>query len=124
MAKQLTKRELDLMAVVWEQGSATVGEVLDALSGEITYSTVMTIFRTLENKGHVRHEQEGKAFRFFALTAPEDVGEGALSRLLDKVYQGSRELLVSRLLSSEDVSADELKKIRKQLDERLEEMDQ
>ena len=122
MAKQLTKRELDLMSVVWENGSATVGEVLNALSGEITYSTVMTIFRTLESKGHVRHEQAGKAFRFFALTGPEVVGEGALTRLLDKVYQGSRELLVSRLLSSEDVSAEELKKIRKQLDDRLKEM--
>ncbi len=122
MAKHLTKRELDLMAVVWKKGSATVGEVLESMGNEITYSTVMTIFRTLEGKGHVRHQQEGRAFRFFALTGPEDVGESALSRLLDKVYSGSRELLVSRLISSEDISADELKKIRQQLDERIKEV--
>ena len=53
---QLTKRELDLMSVLWNHGSATVTEVLADLPDEIAYSTVMTIMRTLEAKGHVRHE--------------------------------------------------------------------
>ncbi len=123
MSKQLTKRELDLMSVVWEKGSATVNEVVRALAETITYSTVMTVFRTLESKGHVWHEREGKAFRFYALTRPQDVGDNALTRILDKVYQGSREVLISRLLASKDVSAEELKEIRRQLDERLGEIE-
>ncbi|MCH7775980.1 MAG: BlaI/MecI/CopY family transcriptional regulator, partial [Gemmatimonadetes bacterium] len=57
MSIHLTKRELDVMSVVWELGSATVGEVRDRLTDDLAYSTVLTVFRTLETKGHVRHEQ-------------------------------------------------------------------
>jgi len=124
MSISLTKRELDVMSVVWEMESATVGEVRDRLSDDLAYSTVLTIFRTLESKGFVRHEQEGKAFRYYPLIRADDAGDSALGRLLNKVYQGSRELLVTRLVSDENVSPDELRNIRKLLDERLKEMDQ
>ena len=124
MSISLTKRELDVMSVVWEMESATVGEVRDRLADDLAYSTVLTIFRTLESKGFVRHEQEGKAFRYYALLRADDAGDSALGRLLNKVYQGSRELLVTRLVSDESVSPDELRNIRKLLDERLKEMDQ
>jgi predicted transcriptional regulator len=124
MSISLTKRELDVMSVVWELGSATVGEVRDRLADDLAYSTVLTIFRTLESKGFVRHEQEGKAFRYYPLIQADDAGDSALGRLLNKVYQGSRELLVTRLVSDENVSPDELRNIRKLLDERLKEIDQ
>ncbi len=92
-------------------------------STDAAYSTVLTIFRTLEAKGFVRHEQDGKAFRYYPLIKPDDAGGTALSRILSKVYQGSRELLVARLVNDEDVSAEELRRIRKQLDERLKEIE-
>jgi predicted transcriptional regulator len=124
MSISLTKRELDVMSVVWEMESATVGEVRGRLADDLAYSTVLTIFRTLESKGFVRHEQEGKAFRYYPLIQADDAGDSALGRLLNKVYQGSRELLVTRLVSDENVSPDELRNIRKLLDERLKEIDQ
>ena len=124
MSISLTKRELDVMSVVWEMESSTVGEVRGRLADDLAYSTVLTIFRTLESKGFVRHEQEGKAFRYYPLIRADDAGDSALGRLLNKVYQGSRELLVTRLVSDENVSPDELRNIRKLLDERLKEMDQ
>lgn len=124
MSVSLTKRELDVMSVVWELGSATVTEVRDRLPDDLAYSTVLTVFRTLESKGYVRHEQEGKAFRYHPLIAPDDAGDTALGRLLHKVYQGSRELLVTRLVSDENVSPEELRNIRRMLDERLKEIDQ
>ncbi len=124
MSVSLTKRELDVMSVVWQLGSATVGEVRDRLPDDLAYSTVLTIFRTLKTKGHVRYEQDGKAFRYHPLIKPDDAGDSALGRLLSKVYQGSREMLVTRLVSNEDVSPEELRNIRKMLDERLKEMEQ
>ena len=124
MSISLTKRELDVMSVVWELGSATVGEVRDRLPDDLAYSTVLTIFRTLKTKGHVRYEQEGKAFRYHPLIQPDDAGDTVLGRLLNKVYQGSREMLVTRLVSDENVSPEELRSIRKMLDERLKEMEQ
>ncbi len=123
MSISLTKRELDVMSLVWELGSATVGEVRDRLPDDLAYSTVLTIFRTLKTKGHVRYEQDGKAFRYHPLIKPDDAGDSALGRLLNKVYQGSREMLVTRLVSNEDVSPEELRNIRKMLDERLKEME-
>ncbi len=123
MKPRLTPRELDIMAVLWHHGSGTVNEVSEGLEADIAYSTVLTMLRTLETKGHVRHVQEGKAFRYFTKTAPEEAGGSALDRLLTKIYQGSRELLVTRLLADEDVSADELHRIRELLDDRIEELE-
>jgi predicted transcriptional regulator len=99
-----------------------VAEILERLSDEITYSTVMTVLRTLEAKGHVRHEQEGKAFRFFPITGQDEAGDTALSRILNKVYHGSRELLINRLVSDEEVSAEEIRRIQEYLEKRLKEM--
>jgi BlaI family penicillinase repressor len=123
MPVPLTRRELDVMAIVWELGSATVGEVVERLPDALHYSTVLTIFRTLEAKGHVRHERDGRAFRYHAVTRPEDAADGALSRLLDKVFQGSRELLVARLVSDERIAPEELRRMRKRLSERLKELE-
>ena len=123
MSIRLTPRELDIMAVLWRLGSGTVNEVWDGLEDDLAYSTVLTMLRTLEGKGHVRHEAEGKAYRYHPVTLSEDAGGGALDRVLDKIYQGSRELLVTRLLADEEVSPEELRRIRELLDERLGELE-
>lgn len=120
---QLTKRELDLMSVLWARGSATVSEVLADLPDEIAYSTVMTIMRTLEAKGHVRHAQEGKAFRFYPLVEPDDAADTALGRIVNKVFHGSRELVINRLVSDENVSAEEIRRIKDNLERRLKELE-
>ncbi len=123
MSLHLTNRELDVMAVLWERKSATVAEVLEALPEDLAYTTVLTVLRGLDAKGHVRHESEGKAFRYFPTVEPTKAGETVLGRILDKIYQGSRELLVARLLSDEAVSEEELRRIRRMLDERLGEVE-
>ena len=122
MAIRLTRRELDLMSVLWSQGSGTVAEVLEKVTDDISYSTVMTLMRTMEAKGLVRHQKEGKAFRYFPLVGAEEAGESALGRILDKIFHGSRELLVHRLVDQEDVSADEIRRIQEHLEARLREM--
>ena len=124
MSAALTRRELDVMAVVWELGSATVGEVVDRLPDDLHYSTVLTVFRTLEAKGHVRHVRDGKAFRYHPVTRPEDAGDRALRRLVDTVFRGSREMLVARLVSDEGIAPEELRRIRRRLTARLKELGQ
>ncbi len=121
MTIQLTRRELDIISVVWELGSATVGEVLEKLGENLAYTTVLTVLRTLETKGAVRHEKEGKAHRYYPLVESKQVGDRSINRLLEKVYQGSRELLLTQLVSDKKVSEEELRRLRKLIDERLEE---
>ncbi|MFQ5703301.1 MAG: BlaI/MecI/CopY family transcriptional regulator [Gemmatimonadales bacterium] len=123
MAIHLTNRELDVMSVIWRLGSATVAEVRSGLHEGLAYTTVLTVLRGLESKGYVRHEASGKAFRYHPLIEATEVGEGALGRLLDKIYRGSREMLIARLVADEDISEEELLRIRELLDKRLDEVD-
>lgn len=118
---QLTRRELDVMSVIWQLGSATVAEVKAGLADDLAYPTVLTMLRTLEAKKHVRHTQEGKAFRYFPRLKSDVAGSSALARVLDKVYRGSRELLVAGLLADEDIAAAELKRLRKLIEARIKE---
>ena len=64
-----TGRELDVMAVLWEQGASTVADVRARLEDSLAYTTVLTVLRTLEAKGHVTHESDGKAHHYSALVA-------------------------------------------------------
>jgi BlaI family transcriptional regulator, penicillinase repressor len=119
----LTQRELDIMSVLWRRKSATVGEIRDDLTDDLAYPTVQTMLRVLEGKGYVDHVQDGRAFRFRPLVKQDDLADSMLKRLVSKVYHGSRELLATRLLADEDISADELRRIKKLLQRRIDEVD-
>jgi len=119
MEISFTDRELDVMAVLWRNGSGTVAEVRDALSTDFAYTTVLTVLRTLEEKGFVGHTTEGKAHRYKPLVAKEDAGQSALSRLLDTIFAGSHELLLTQLVSDRDVDAKKLRQLRDLLNERI-----
>jgi predicted transcriptional regulator len=120
----LTRRELDLMSILWKLKSATVAEVRGRLADELAYPTVLTMLRNLELKGYARHEDEGRAFRYFPVIEPNQAGDSALHRLVSKVYQGSRALLVSRLIADEKISPQELRRIKQLLQQRLKEIDE
>lgn len=114
-----TDRELDVMTVLWEDGPSTVADVKDRLADSLAYTTVLTVLRTLEEKGHVAHEEEGRAFRYRALVARNEARLSALERLRRTLFDGSAKLLVSHLVADRTLSAEELEGIRKLLDERL-----
>ncbi len=114
------ERELDVMAVLWELESGTVTEVRDRLPAELAYTTVLTILRNLEGKGFVRHEEEGKAHRYFPLVARQTAERSAVARLVDRLFHGSPELLLTRLVDDHDLSPEQLKRMRRRLRERLE----
>ena len=114
-----TDREMDVMAILWQMGGATVAEVREQLSDDLAYTTVLTVLRTLEEKGHVGHTEEGKAHRYHPLVARAHAGESLLRRMTRKLFQGSPELLLTHLVSDRDLSAEELRRMRRLLDERL-----
>lgn len=123
MEISFTDRELDVMAVLWERGKATVAEVRDALEDRLAYTTVLTVLRTLEEKGHVGHEEAGKAYRYFPLVERQDAGSSAVGRLVDKLFRGSPALLLTHLVGDERLSDEDLRRMARLLEERLKEED-
>jgi predicted transcriptional regulator len=114
-----TDRELDVMAVLWERGSGTVAEVRDALHDEFAYTTVLTVLRTLEEKGYVEHVAEGKAHRYAPTVEPEVAGKSALLRIVDTMFGGSPELMLMQMVSDRRLDQAKLRQLRALLDARL-----
>jgi predicted transcriptional regulator len=111
-----TDRELDVMSVLWDEKSATVAEVRSRLADRLAYTTVLTILRTLEQKGYVAHTDEGRAHRYHPLVEREKAGASALPRMLDTLFGGSAELLLTHLVRDRRLGRDELDNMRKLLD--------
>ena len=116
-----TDRELDVMSVLWDLDSATVAEVREQLADDLAYTTVLTVLRTLEQKGYVGHSGEGRAHRYRPLVKREAAGRSALRRLVDKVFDGSPEMLLTNLVSDKNLSDEELRRLRRLLQDRLRE---
>lgn len=117
----LTDAELRLMNVIWEKGSATVGEVAEALPQEpgLAYNTVLTTLRILEDKGYLCHTKakEGRAFVYRAMVGRNEAGRNAVRYLVSRFFRNSPELLVLNLLEDENLDAGELARIRELLAE-------
>ena len=112
-------RELDVMGVLWEEGAATVAEVRDALADDLAYTTVLTILRTLEEKGYVAHDEEGRAHRYRPLVERAKAEKSAVSKLVKKLFKGSPELLLTQLVADRKLTEDDLKRMRALIDEQL-----
>jgi len=112
-------RELAVMSVLWRLGSATVTDVKDALGEELAYTSVLSALQTLEEKGYVRHEAEGRAYRYFATVEADRAGGSALARIRDAIFQGSAERMFAQLVADKRLSKTELQRMRKLLAERL-----
>lgn len=112
---QLTEGELRLMNVVWEKGSATVGEVAEALKQDppLAYTTVLTTLRILEKKGYLRHKKEGRAFIYEPMVDRQQASHGAIHHLLARFFDNSPELLVTNLLRDERISRKEISRLKK-----------
>lgn len=112
-----TERELDIMSILWAEGSGTVSEIRERLPYESGYTSVLKFLQILEEKGHVRHEQEGRAYRYLPMVDPEDAGRTALGRIVNKIFHGSAELTLARLVEERPISPEELRRMRQILAE-------
>ena len=118
MSVSLSNREAEIMAVLWEQGAATVTEVKDKLSDPLAYTTVLTILRNLEAKEYVGHEPEGRAHRYFPRVRQQAARKSAIRHLASKLFQGSADLLLTQLVADRKLSDDQVRRIREILDEK------
>lgn len=124
MEINFTARELDVMNALWDRGPSTVAEVRKALEDELAYTTVLTVLRILEEKGYVGHEAEGRAHRYAPLVERTAARDSALQRLTRKLFSGSHELLLTRLVEDEALTDDDLRRMRDLLAERIGEDDE
>ena len=106
------------MTVLWDLSEATVGDVVERIEGPSrpAYNTVLTTLRILERKGYVRHEKHGRAFTYAPLVDRVQARRGALTHVLSRFFNGSREELVMDLLGHEDVDAEQLEQVKALLD--------
>lgn len=119
MNVRFTERELDIMQVLWEQGPATVSEVRESLEDDLAHNTVLTMLKVLEDKGHVLRHTGSKAHRFEALVERASAGASALRRVTTKLFQGSSEELLLKLVDAQNLDDEEIARLRDLLDARL-----
>jgi BlaI family penicillinase repressor len=117
---RFTSRELDIMSVLWEHGPSTIAEVRSRLDAEVSHNTVATMLGILEEKGYVAHTREGRAFRFQSLVTRQVAATSALSRIVDTIFSGSAEALLSHFARDRRLTREELKRIRGIIDQRVE----
>lgn len=112
----LTDHELRLMEVLWQLGHATVGEVTDGIGRPpLAYNTVLTTMRTLEQKGYVTHEEDGRAFVYRPLIAQKQAADSAMRHLLRRFFGDSPGQLALRLLDDQKLGDADLARIQKAL---------
>ncbi len=122
MEIRFTRRELYIMGALWNQGPSTVGEVREALEDDLAYNTVLTMLKVMEGKGYVSRILEGRAHRYAPEVERDVAGESALGRVTERLFGGSPEELLLRLVDS-SLDPDELRRMRDLLDRRLREME-
>lgn len=104
---QLSRRERQIMDVIYQKGRATAAEVLEQMPDPPSYSAVRAMLRVLEEKGIVKHKQLGPRYVFVPTASRESAQRSALRHLLSTFFEGSREKMVAALLSDPPASLPE-----------------
>lgn len=112
-ASNLSRRERQLMDILFEMGEATVQQVLDKVPEPPSYSTIRTLLRKLEEKGHVGHREEALKYVYFPLMAQDEARQNAIQRLVRTFFSGSPGRAANALLgmSMKDISPAELEEL-------------
>ena len=115
----LSRRERQIMEIVYEIGRASAADVRERMPDPPSYSAVRAMLRILEDKGHIRHEQDGPRYVFLPTVPREQASENALRRLLRTFFDGSPEGAMAALLDLEggDLDDEALRRIARRIDE-------
>ena len=110
----LTEAELRLMKIMWHRGESAVTDLVAAMpEGEsLAYNSVLTTIRILEQKGYVEHRQEGRAFIYWPCVAELEASKSEVRHVLSRFFGNSREQLLLSLLGDDEISAEELKRLK------------
>lgn len=105
--KRLHPLELEVMKVVWKLTRATVNDVLDSIDRKLAYTTVATTMKSLEKKGVLSHQVDGRTFVYQPLVQETEITHTMLNDLLERLFDNSAEKLVNTLLEVRQTSVDE-----------------
>lgn len=102
------------MKVLWDRGESTVADMVTATTpeGELAYTSVLTTIRILETKGFVTHRQEGRAFLYSSSIGEAEASRSEVRHVLQRFFGNSRERLLLSMLGDEEISPDELKRLK------------
>ena len=114
--RHLSRRERQIMDVVYQRGEATAAEVLDALPDPPSYSAVRALLRVLEGKGHVRHRRQGPRYVFLPTVARETARRSALARVVQTFFDGSNQAAVAALIDQSSLSRADLDRLEHLID--------
>lgn len=114
----LADREAEIMEVLWDFGPSTVAEVKERVTDDLAYTTVLTILRTLESKGYVTHDPEGKAHRYSALIERDAARRSALQAMAEKFFKGSTAGLLTHFVADERLKLADVRRLRELLGKR------
>jgi predicted transcriptional regulator len=115
-AAQLGKRERQIMEVVYRRGRATVADVLSDLPDPPSYSSVRAMLRYLEDKGHLRHEEEGPRYVYLPTAPKQEVSKSALGHVVRTFFDGSVTSVVAALIESSPLTSAEYERLSRLLD--------
>ena len=120
----LTPAELRLMRVLWTRGESTVADMVSATAdeGQLAYTSVLTTIRVLESKGYVTHRQDGRAFLYSSAIGEQEASRSEVRHVLQRFFGNSRERLLLSLLGDEEISPEELKRLKEAIAELPEEI--
>ncbi len=110
----LTEAELRLMKLLWERGESAVSDLVAALpeGAGLAYTSVLTTVRVLEQKGYLRHRQEGRAFLYSPCVEEQEASRSEIRHMMHRFFGNSRERLLLSLLGDEEIGAEELARLR------------
>ena len=116
----LTNLELKLMKIVWSLGNATVRNVKNALPRRkpLAYSTVLTVMRILERKGFLRHDSVDRTYVYCPIVTREQAIKAMVRNLTNRLFDGSAELLMVNILQKEKLTPEELRRLKKLIEEK------
>ena len=122
----LTQAELRLMRVLWVRGESTVADMATATADEapLAYTSVLTTIRVLESKGYVTHRQEGRAFLYTSCIGEHEASRSEVRHVLQRFFGNSRERLLLSLLGDDDISPEEIRRLKEAIAEMPDEVEE
>jgi len=119
-----TEFELEILKILWESSPLTVREIRDALAEygrDSAHTTVITMLNIMVDKKYLKKKKQGKGYLFWPVVSEEDVSSKMLGDMVDRVFSGSAKSLILNLLDGEDIEEDELKELRKRINQKMKE---
>ncbi len=114
--KRLTRKEEEVMQILWDLEKAFVKDIIERLPGEAHYNTVSSLVRLLEKNGHVGHKAYGKTHQYFPILKKEEYRKQFIGNVVKDYFANSYQSVVSMFAKEENISVDELKALIKQIE--------